>query len=114
MAFTQTTDSQLLVEIAESESVILKYHTEACGEPCNQLVPIYDRLSDDPRFKDIKFLQIKAENNPVAMHYILDKKAPIITIYFKGRLLESKTVNTEAEMVSLLQVLSNEKYKIKP
>ena len=114
MAVNQTTDALLLVEIANNDCVILKYHTDECGEPCNELVPVFQKLSEESRFKDITFLQINADNNPVAKHYILNKKAPIITVYYKGRLLESKTVNTETEMVNLLQVLTNEKYKIKP
>jgi thioredoxin 1 len=114
MAVTQTTDALLLVEIADNDCVILKYHTDECGEPCNQLVPVYHKLSDETRYKDIQFLQINADSNPVAKRFILDKKAPIITIYFKGRLLESKTVNTEEEMENLLQLLTNEKLKVKP
>ena len=112
MPVKQTTDIDLLVETAENQCVILKYHTDECGEPCTSLIPIFEKLSDDPKYRDIVFLRINADNNPVAKHFILNKKAPIVTIYYNGRLLESRTANNRQEMVKLLEILTNERNKI--
>lgn len=109
MAVTYTSDSLLLLDLAEYSKVILKYNTDACGEPCTKLIPIYHRLSDDSRYKDIVFLYINADNNPVAKQFILNKLAPIVTIYYKGRLIESHSVTTEEEIINMLEMIPSEK-----
>ncbi len=111
MPVTHTTDSLLVLEIASHDFVILKYHTEDCGEPCTELLSIYEELSDDPSYKDIVFLRIHANDNPIAKKYILEKKQPIITIYYKGRLLESKTIGTKEKMIELLNRLKEKQLK---
>ena len=113
MPVTHTTDAHLVLEIAKHESVILKYHTADCGEPCTQLLEVYENLSNKDQYRNIVFLRIDANENPVAKQYILKKKQPIVTIYYKGRLLESKTIGTGEEMIDLLNVLVKKKNKIK-
>src|SRR5688572_1642752 len=112
MPVNQTTDINLLVETAKNPCIILKYHSYACGEPCDRLVPVFEGLSELPQYSQIAFFQINADNNPVAKNFILHKKAPIVTIYHKGRLLESRSANTKDEMVELLNLLLNQRNKV--
>lgn len=112
MALTHTTDANLLLETAQHDCIILKYHTDECGVPCNKLVPVYENLSETEAYKNIRFLRINADNNPVAKAFILNKQAPIVTIYYRGRLIESRSVTTEAEMRALLNKLVNEKSRL--
>ena len=112
MSVSKTTDIDLLVETAKNPCVILKYHTDECGEPCNKLIPVYERLSNQPKYSQIVFLHINADNNPVAKNFILNKKAPIVTIYHNGRLLESRSANTQDEMVQMLDMLVNQRNKV--
>ncbi|MFC5271349.1 thioredoxin family protein [Adhaeribacter terreus] len=112
MPVKQTNDVELLVETAKNACVILKYHTDECGEPCLKLVPVYENLSDNPKYHDIVFLRINADNNPVAKNFIINKRAPIVTIYHNGRLLESRTADNEEEMIQMLDMLLNERAKL--
>ena len=112
MAVTHTTDANLLLETAQHECIILKYHTDECGINCMKLIPVYERLSEETKYKSIVFLRINADSNPVAKTFILNKKAPIVTIYHKGRLVESRSVTNETEMTQLLNLLVNEKSRI--
>ena len=105
MAVTETTDSFLFLQVAENERVILKYHTDDCGEACVNFRPIYKELSEDPRYKNIVFLVINADENPMAKKRILDKSQPVITIYLKGRLLDSRHASTKEGVVTLLEEL---------
>ena|SRR5688572_25268016 len=105
MAVTHTTDAHLVLEIASHPSVILKYHTDDCGEDCKVLLPIYEALSDQKKYADIVFLRIDADENPVAKKFILQKRQPILSLYHKGRLLETKYVGTEIEIVELLEII---------
>ena len=105
MAVIETTDSFLFLQVAENERVILKYHTNSCGQPCISFIPIYNELSEDPKYKDVIFLVIDADNNPMAKRRILDKKQPVITIYYKGQLLDSRHASTKDGVETLLAEL---------
>jgi thioredoxin 1 len=105
MAVTETTDSFLFLQVAENDRVILKYHTDECGEACINFRPIYKELSEDPLYKKVVFLVIDADNNPMAKRRILDKSQPVITIYLRGRLLDSRHASTKEGVIALLEEL---------
>lgn len=105
MAITETTDSFLFLQVAENDRVILKYHTNDCGDPCIKFIPVYKGLSEDPKYKDIVFLVIDADDNPAAKKRILDKQQPVITIYYKGKLLDSRHASRKEGVEELLEEL---------
>ena len=105
MPVNETTDAFLFLQVSENDLVILKYHTDDCGKVCKEFIPIYQAISEDPRYRDILFLTIDAESNPVAKRRILDVKQPVITIYSKGRLLDSRHTSTREGVEELLQEL---------
>lgn len=105
MAVIETSDSFLFLQVAENDRVIIKYHTDSCGEPCIKFIPIYNSVSEDPKYKQIIFLVIDADNNPAAKQHILDKKQPVITMYYKGKLLDSRHASTKEGVEELLEEL---------
>ena len=105
MPVTETSDAFLFLQVTENPLVILKYHTDDCGTACKEFIPIYEQISEDPRYRDVLFLTINAENNPVAKRRILDVRQPVITIYSKGRLLDSRHTSSREGVEELLQEL---------
>lgn len=105
MPVTETTDSILFLQVAENDRVILKYHTDDCGEACINFRPIYEALSNDDQYHKIVFLVINADDNLMAKKRILDKSQPVITIYYKGRLLDSRHASTKEGVEELLTEL---------
>ncbi|MDQ3047849.1 MAG: thioredoxin family protein [Bacteroidota bacterium] len=105
MSVIETSDSFLFLQVAENDRVILKYHTADCGDPCIKMIPIYEELSDDSKYKNVIFLVIDADDNPMAKKHILDKKQPVITLYYKGKLLDSRHASTKEGVESLLEEL---------
>jgi hypothetical protein len=105
MPVTETSDSFLFLQVAENDRVILKYHSNECGEPCINFIPVYKELSNDPQYKDVVFLVIDADHNPKAKERILDKRQPVITIYYKGQLLDSRHSSTKEGVEELLEEL---------
>ena len=108
MPVRETSDSILFLQGAEHDRVILKYHTNDCGEPCINFIPIFEALSNDPLYKDIVFLVIDADDNPRAKERILNKKQPVITIYYKGLLRDSRHASTREGVIELLEELQKE------
>ncbi len=105
MPVTETTDAYLFLQVAENDRVILKYHTDDCGDACKQFIPVFEGLSDDVTYKDVVFLVIDADDNPKAKQRILDKRQPVITLYLKGQLLDSRHVSSKEGVQELLQNL---------
>lgn len=105
MAVTETTDSLLFLQVAENDMVILKYDTLTGGSICEEFIPLYLSMSEDPKYNNIIFLTIDAEENPVAKRRILDKKQPVITIYSKGRIQDSRHTSTREGVEELLNNL---------
>jgi hypothetical protein len=105
MAVTQTTDAKLLFEVATHERLVLKYHSDACGDPCKELKPLYEELSLDKKYKGIAFYRINADSNPAALKLILARKQPLMTIYHKGILVDCSTVDSKAKMLGFLDKL---------
>jgi hypothetical protein len=109
MAVQETTDAFLFLQVAENDLVMLKYHTDDCGHICMDFIPVYEEISNDPTYKDVIFLTINAEDNPMAKKRILDKKQPVITIYSKGRLLDSTHASSREGVEKLLRELMDKR-----
>lgn len=107
MAVKETSDKFLIFELIDSDLVILKYHTDHCGLPCQRLKPVYEKLSDTKKYRDVAFLRINADENPAALKVIEAKKQPVMNIYYKGALLECRTVKNRARMIDMLDKLMN-------
>lgn len=105
MAAQETSDAFLFLQVAENDLVMLKYHTDDCGKKCVDFIPVYEEISNDPKYSSVIFLTINAENNPMAKRRIMDKNQPVITIYSKGRLLDSRHASTKEGVEMLLQEL---------
>ncbi len=105
MAVTETTDSLIYLQVAENDMVILKYDTCTGGSICEEFIPVYLSMSEDPKYMSIIFLTIDADENPVAKKRILNKMQPVITIYSKGRLLDSRHASTREGVEELLDEL---------
>lgn len=105
MPVTETSDEYLFLQVAENDRVILKYHTNDCGDPCIKFIPIFEDLSNDAAYKNVVFLVVDADKNPKAKQRILDTKQPVITIYHKGQLLDSRHASTKEGVQELLEEL---------
>ena len=114
MAVRETSDENLIIELLLNERVILKYQTDSCGKICEDLKEIFIATSSDKDYKDITFLRINADNNPIARKHIEKRKQPIMNIYLKGMLLECRTVGTKEKMQELLDKLVNHSGTLNP
>ena len=110
MPVTETSDSYLFLQVTENPLVILKYHTDDCGWVCREFIPIYEQISDDPKYRNVLFLTINAEDNPVAKRRILELKQPVITIYCKGRLMDSRHTSSKEGVEEMLRELQGQEW----
>jgi len=105
MSVQEINDPDLLNHVGSYKQVILKYHSDLCGEECREIMAMFQRLSDQREYKDIVFLRINSENNPTAKKFLEGKKTCIVSIYSKGRLLDSCYAPTRVLVEELLEKL---------
>lgn len=109
MPVQETNDHDLLSHVGDNKQVILKYHSDLCGEECKEIIAMFSKLSDEEEYKDIVFLRINSEHNPKAKQYLEGKKTCIVSIYYKGRLLDSSYAASRPQVEELLGKLIAEK-----
>jgi thioredoxin 1 len=108
MPVINSSDTLLRLDVAEHRFVLLKYHADECGKSCLEFIPVFESISDDPKYKDVLFLRINVDNNPAAKKYILEKKQPIVTVYRNGRLIETVQTCSREQVEALLDKLLSE------
>lgn len=106
MAVTIATDADLKNILATNDAVVVKYFADWCGS-CKLFAPKFRRLSDDPRFAGVVFLDIDAERNPEARHMAKVDNLPFFATFKKGELKTGVATAKEENVVAMIeQVMS--------
>jgi len=87
--------------IQTNPKVIVKYYADWCGS-CRLLAPKYRRMSDDPRFSDVVFLDINAEQNPKARKMAGVDNLPFIAMFRNGSFIKGGATSREEWIMDLL------------
>lgn len=101
MGVTEITDKEFMDEIQNNPSVIIKYYADWCGN-CKLIAPKYKRLSNDERFSGVKFLDVNAENNPVARDFVKVDNLPFFAVIHNGQIVEASAGSKEEMIVNML------------
>lgn len=105
MAVTPTNDSTFKNELSNHPNVVIKYFAEWCGS-CKLIAPKYRRLSDDPRFANIQFLEVDAELNEEVRKSANVDNLPYFAIFKDGAFVAGAATSKEEKIVELLEKLS--------
>ncbi|MDP3441593.1 MAG: thioredoxin family protein [Ignavibacteria bacterium] len=104
MSVIKSTDADFQNLIATNEKVIVKFFADWCGT-CQLLTPKFKRLSEDPEYKDITFLEIDTEENQETRKFAGVDKLPFFATYKNGVLFEDKVTAMEEKVIILLKNL---------
>src|SRR5688572_15898200 len=102
----EITSEELREVVFRNGKTIVQYFSPAC-ESSKKLTDSYKKFSDEPAYRDISFYCVQASENPVAAKEIKDKKAPFISTYMNGLLIECRTVSTKDELKQLIDYLQS-------
>ena len=105
MAVEVITDAQFKQVLEDNSKVVVKYFAGWCGN-CKLFSPKYKRLSDDPRFTGIKFIDVNAEENQDARKLAGVQNLPYFAIFKDGKLVEGSATSKEEAVVELLEKLN--------
>ncbi len=102
MAVQVVTDGEFEQLVSSSPVVMVKYFADWCGS-CKLFAPKYRRLSDDPRFEGIVFLDVNAEHNPIARGLANVDNLPFFATFRNGALVEGTATAKEETVVAMLE-----------
>lgn len=104
MAVIPANDTNFSELLRQQPRVIVKYFATWCGA-CRLMGPKFARLSEDPRFAGITFLEVDAEHNPEARHTAGVDNLPFFATFKEGQLVRGVATGKEEGVVSLLNEL---------
>lgn len=104
MAVKLVTDENFREQISLNNKVVVKYYADWCGS-CKLFAPKFKRISNDPQFEDISFLDVNAEQNPEARKLAGVTNLPYFAIFKNGELVESVASSKEDAVVELINKL---------
>lgn len=101
MAVKLVTDDDFKEQISLNNKVVVKYYADWCGS-CKLFAPKFKRISNDPQFEEIAFLDVNAEQNPEARKLAGVTNLPYFAIFRDGTLIESVASSKEEAVVELI------------
>ncbi|MDQ3046924.1 MAG: hypothetical protein M3R27_05195 [Bacteroidota bacterium] len=110
MAIIHSSDNHLRMQGFADKYTIVKYDNERCFFS-RQLTTPFENLSNHPRYKDVKFLCIHSNENPVARIEVEMKRMPFLSIYTQGILIDCGCVRSENGILRFLEKLKKETEK---
>ncbi len=104
MSVRVVTDDDLQSIVLQHEFVIVKFYADWCGS-CKLLAPVYRRLSTNPVYADVVFLDLDAEVSPQSRKLVGVDNLPFFATFNKGALVEAGATAKEDTVVAMLDRL---------
>jgi len=105
MSVVECADKDFSDSLSANDKVVVKYFANWCGS-CKLFSPKYKRLSNDDRFSDVVFLDVNAEDNPVARKLGGVDNLPFFAVFKNGELVEGVATSKEDKLVEMLNSIA--------
>ncbi|KAA9340196.1 thioredoxin domain-containing protein [Adhaeribacter soli] len=100
---TINNEQELTAFFEGSEQAIITYYLEQECEGCEDLLPVYEELSQEPAYQHIKFGLMLAQPGTIAENLVKQREVPFVAIYKNGEMIKCGTVNSEKEYLKMLR-----------
>ena len=104
MSVILSTDQDFENQIKNNQAVVVKYFADWCGS-CKLFAPKYKRVSNEEAYGNVTFLEVDAENNPIARKAAGVDNLPFLAAFKNGELIEGSAASIEEYLRELLAKL---------
>jgi thiol-disulfide isomerase/thioredoxin len=108
MAVIQSSNDDLRKFVYDQQYVIVNFYTKDDCPSCDELLRVFEQLSED--YKNITFVLMNANDNPVAKNLINKHKKPFFGVYKEGLLVDCSIISSREELSLMLNKLPNIKF----
>ncbi len=96
----------------ENKLIVVNYQPELTCPGCKEMNELFEKLSVDKDFKEVKFLWVDSRANPIAEQFIQRKQTPFIASFKEGFLVECDNISEEKQLREMLDRLFNFKFRL--
>lgn len=104
MAVILSTDCDFNTVLQNNPKVVVKYFADWCGN-CKLFAPKFRRMSDNPEFEGVVFIDVNAEENPEARKLASVDNLPFFATYHNGQLVKGQATSKEEVVTELVNGL---------
>jgi thioredoxin 1 len=105
MSVVKATDADFESALSSQSKTVVKFYADWCGS-CKLIAPKFRRMSDDPQFEGVQFLEVNAEENENARRKAGVNNLPYFAVFKGGELVEGAATNKEEAILSMIQSLN--------
>ena len=102
MSIEKITDSDFENYISSNDKVVVKFIADWCGS-CKLFSPKFKRIAGEEKYKDIKFIEVNAEENENARRLSGVDNLPFISLFKLGEKIEGRATAKEEKLVELIE-----------
>ncbi|MDX5347000.1 MAG: thioredoxin family protein [Hymenobacteraceae bacterium] len=106
MAVLQASDNDFASILNSNQNVVVKYYADWCGN-CRLFSPKFKRMSDDPQYDNITFVDVNAETSPEARKMAGVTNLPYFAVFKNGTMVDSVAASKEDAVISLIHKLQS-------
>lgn len=96
------TDNDFESFIQQNEKVVVKYFANWCGT-CRLFAPKYKKLSENETYNGVKFLDINAEESPIARKMAGVSNLPYFATFKNGQLIKAQATSKQEAVEAMIQ-----------
>ncbi len=96
------TDNDFESFIQQNEKVVVKYFANWCGT-CRLFAPKYKKLSENETYNGVKFLDINAEESPIARKLAGVSNLPFFATFKNGKLVKAEATSKQEALEAMIQ-----------
>jgi thioredoxin 1 len=99
------TDIDFKNEIDNHKRVAIKYYADWCGT-CRLISPKFKNLSEQEPYMDIDFIEVNAEQNPIARKWAKVANLPFFAMIKNGEIVETASTGKEEKVIEMLKKIA--------
>lgn len=96
-------EDELTAFFQGSNAAVIVYFLEAACEGCEELLPVFNEISEEEPLAKIGFGFMEAEPGSIAENLVKQRGVPFVALYQNGEMIKCGSVNSEKEFRKLLR-----------